>query len=227
MADLTRASGVPTASIKFYLREGLLHPGERTAPNQATYGESHLSRLRLIRALREVAGLGVETIRRLLRTIDDPHEDVLAVLGQVTDALLEPDGPPASRTPEQLAAEAGVERVFTILGWEVEPTSATRRRLADAALAMRDNCLPGAPIEMLIPYGQAVAPLARMEVEMSLGPGAQPSSGGGRDASLLTVVTGTILGEQILTAMRRAAHEHYAKLLERGKAGPKRAARRR
>jgi DNA-binding transcriptional MerR regulator len=51
MAELSRASGIPVATIKFYLREQLLPAGERTGPNQSRYGEEHLRRLRLIRGL--------------------------------------------------------------------------------------------------------------------------------------------------------------------------------
>ncbi|WP_346281659.1 MerR family DNA-binding transcriptional regulator, partial [Pseudonocardia sp.] len=32
MAELSARTGVPIPTIKFYLREGLLPPGERTSP---------------------------------------------------------------------------------------------------------------------------------------------------------------------------------------------------
>ena len=60
VAELSRRSGVSVASIKYYLREGLLPPGELTSPNQAHYDEEHLRRLRLVRALLDVGGLTVE-----------------------------------------------------------------------------------------------------------------------------------------------------------------------
>jgi DNA-binding transcriptional MerR regulator len=37
IAELSRRSGVSVPTIKYYLREGLLPPGERTSPNQALY----------------------------------------------------------------------------------------------------------------------------------------------------------------------------------------------
>lgn len=40
MAELSSSSGVPIPTIHFYLREGLLPPGERTSPNQAHYDDS-------------------------------------------------------------------------------------------------------------------------------------------------------------------------------------------
>src|SRR2546430_15817976 len=45
ISDLSRQTGVPTATIKFYLREHLLPPGAMTARNQADYGSGHLRRV--------------------------------------------------------------------------------------------------------------------------------------------------------------------------------------
>ena len=39
MAELSRSSGVPVATIKDYLREGLLPPGTATSATRAEYGE--------------------------------------------------------------------------------------------------------------------------------------------------------------------------------------------
>ena len=75
MAELSRRSGVPTGTIKYYLREGLVPPGEATAPNQAEYGQQHLDRLDLIRALREAAGLPIATIARVFAAMDRHQED--------------------------------------------------------------------------------------------------------------------------------------------------------
>jgi DNA-binding transcriptional MerR regulator len=53
MAELSRSSGVPVATIKYYLREGLLPPGAATSATRAEYDEAHLRRLRLTRALED------------------------------------------------------------------------------------------------------------------------------------------------------------------------------
>ncbi|MET1074743.1 MAG: MerR family transcriptional regulator, partial [Umezawaea sp.] len=50
MAELSAESGVPVATIKYYLREGLVPAGELTSPNQAQYQARHLQRLKLVRA---------------------------------------------------------------------------------------------------------------------------------------------------------------------------------
>jgi DNA-binding transcriptional MerR regulator len=225
MADLSRRSGVSIASIKFYQREGLLQPGHRTAPNQATYSEIHVRRLRLIRALRDIAGLGIETIRKILATLDDPDQPLFALLGAVTNAVLEADGPQPQRTAAQVEAEAAIERLFGQLGWEVSAGSAARSHLADTFIAFRETCLPGATVEMLIPYAKAVESLARFEVEFSMS-SPQPRQEGvsqreATEAALEIVVAGTILGEQAMTALRRAAHEHFCRLLLGGGTEPR------
>lgn len=70
MSDLSRRSGVSIATIKFYLREGLLRPGVPTGRNQAIYTEAHLERLALIRTLVTVGGLSLATVHEVLDAVD-------------------------------------------------------------------------------------------------------------------------------------------------------------
>src|SRR2546429_1914232 len=58
ISDLSRQTGVPTATIKFYLREHLLPPGAMTARNQADYGSEHLRRVRVLPARRPPRPVG-------------------------------------------------------------------------------------------------------------------------------------------------------------------------
>src|SRR6476659_10282813 len=87
MKELSEASGVPVATIKFYLRERLLPAGERTHPNQSLYNDAHLRRIRLIRALIEVGGLSVATARGVIAIIDLPGQSVHNVLGLAQHAM--------------------------------------------------------------------------------------------------------------------------------------------
>ncbi|RXZ48000.1 MerR family transcriptional regulator, partial [Agromyces binzhouensis] len=91
ISGLADASGVAVATIKFYLREGLLHPGVATSATQATYDDSHVRRLRLIRALTGPVGLSVQQARTILTLVDDPGDDLYASLGRAVGAL-----PPAT-----------------------------------------------------------------------------------------------------------------------------------
>jgi DNA-binding transcriptional MerR regulator len=84
LAELSRRSAVSIATIKYYLRSGLLPPGERITATQADYGEHHLHRLRLIRALIGVGCLPVSVTKEILDAItaeqDDPDQVIAKVL---------------------------------------------------------------------------------------------------------------------------------------------------
>src|SRR5690606_6116451 len=134
IGELSRRSGVPLATIKFYLREGVLPPGERTAPNQARYGPEHLRRLRLVRALVEVGGLGVDAGKTVVAALaaDLPLHEVLGAAHRALSA--------APRLPDDEAAAAALADVGAFLaarGWQVAPDAPSRHDLARVLLALR------------------------------------------------------------------------------------------
>ncbi|MFF3036107.1 MerR family transcriptional regulator [Streptomyces rubiginosohelvolus] len=116
LSELSERSGVSTATIKYYLREGLLPAGLRVSATQAEYDESHLRRLRLVRALIQVGRLPVATAREVLTHVDDESLGRTIRLGAALWAL--PHGPsPDEDAPETAAARAHVTELLTELGW--------------------------------------------------------------------------------------------------------------
>src|SRR3954447_19100510 len=91
IAELSATTGVPVPTIKYSLRERLLPPGERSAPNQASYGEPHVRRLRLIRAMIEIGGVPVAGVREVLRAVDATDTPVNHMLGEAHYALMDRD----------------------------------------------------------------------------------------------------------------------------------------
>src|ERR687889_297602 len=87
ISELARRAGVPVATVKYYLREGLLPPGERTGATRARYGEEHVERLRLVRALLGPGGLSIARARAVLAAVDSPDTSVHAALGAAHRAL--------------------------------------------------------------------------------------------------------------------------------------------
>src|SRR3989304_3773386 len=85
ISELSRHAGVSVPTIKYYIREGLLPPGAKAAPNQAQYADEHLQRLKLIRVLREVGGLRVDAIKTVLAALE--QRPGLEVVGMVHSAL--------------------------------------------------------------------------------------------------------------------------------------------
>ncbi len=76
MAELALRSGVSRETIHFYLREGLLPRPRKAGRTVAYYDEEHLSRLKLIRTLREEKYLPLAVIRRLLDSPNAAERDV-------------------------------------------------------------------------------------------------------------------------------------------------------
>src|SRR3954462_15423268 len=87
ISELSRTSGVPVPTIKYYLREHLLPPGRATAATQAEYGQAHIQRLRLIRALAEVGRMPLATVRWVLQVVESGAEATAAAVGAAHDSL--------------------------------------------------------------------------------------------------------------------------------------------
>jgi DNA-binding transcriptional MerR regulator len=201
ISELSRVSGVPVPTIKYYLREGLLPPGSPTAPNQADYGEAHLHRLRLVRALMEVGGLGVSAVRAVLDAIADDRLPMRSVVSLAHRALGPP--PDSGQVPEEVArARAEVDRFLEDLGWQVSQEAPARRSLADALVALwRLGRDVGA--EVFRPYAAAADELAAFEL-------ATVPTGAPRAETVERVVVGTVVFEAALTALRRLAQANHA-----------------
>ena len=50
IGQLAKEGGVPTSTVRYYERIGLLHPNDRTGGNYRVYSDTALERLRFIRA---------------------------------------------------------------------------------------------------------------------------------------------------------------------------------
>ncbi|WP_308467836.1 MerR family transcriptional regulator [Rathayibacter soli] len=87
ISELATTSGVTVPTIKYYLREHILMAGVVVSATQADYGTEHLRRLRLIRALSDVAGLPLQKIKIVLALIEDPGDDLFETLGRAITAL--------------------------------------------------------------------------------------------------------------------------------------------
>lgn len=201
IAELSKTSGTSIPSIKFYLREGLLPAGTPTGRNQAEYAEAHVKRLRLIRALIDVGGLTVAAARDVLTAVDTTDVPDFFLMG-ITHYSLDR---PARREPDQPAWQAARREVMDLVrerGWQVEDESPNFDRAADAVAAMRE--LGQDDLLALLPtYAEAAQHMAVQEVDLVIARGepAQMVEG---------VVTGTILGEALLNAMRRLAQQDAA-----------------
>ena len=119
ISELSAATGVTVPSIKYYVREGLLPAGELTSANQASYGESHVERLTLIRALLDVGGLPIATAKQVLAAIDTPGLPLTWVFGVAQHAVS--DVSLYAPVEGQTEGTREVQRVIAQRGWHVSP----------------------------------------------------------------------------------------------------------
>ena len=66
IGELAKAAGVPTSTLRYYERAGLLRPRARTPSNYRLYQDEDLKRLHFIRAA-QATGFTLEDVTKLLR----------------------------------------------------------------------------------------------------------------------------------------------------------------
>lgn len=71
IGELSRTSGCPIETIRYYEKVGLLPPPVRSAGGHRIYSEAHLSRLVFIRQNREL-GFPLADIRELMTLAENP-----------------------------------------------------------------------------------------------------------------------------------------------------------
>jgi len=193
ISELSSQTGVPVATIKFYLREHLLHEGVRTSATQAQYDESHVARLRLIRALLGPAGLSVAAAHRVIQAIEEPPGSLHELLGVAAAAI--------ARSSDSTDGLSRVHELMRRWGWRIDQKDyRTHAALEDALRALDD-----AGVELaegtLDFYRDHMRQIAQFEIDNV--PTDSPT------AAVRYVVLGTILIEPLILALRRLA-EHEA-----------------
>jgi DNA-binding transcriptional MerR regulator len=198
IAELSRRSGVPVPTIKYYMREGLVPQGERTRPNQANYDESHLRRLRLARALVDVGGLPVAVAHDVLQMLDDRRSSLHDLLGKAQYAAT-PRRETDTDTEEWRQAEEDVRTLIAERGWVIRPGGPALLSLTETVALLR-RLGQESYLKLLGGYADAAERVANEEVAHVV---AQPDI----ESMAEVVVIGTVLGDALLAALRRLAQE--------------------
>ncbi|WP_030616401.1 MerR family transcriptional regulator, partial [Streptomyces sclerotialus] len=196
IGELSRRSGVAVPTIKYYVREGLLPAGRLTSPNQADYDEAHERRLRLVRGLLEVGGLSVSAVREVLAAVEDTGRPVHDVLGSAHKSLT----PPQGAEPEELAsAREAVAALVERRGWRPESADHPAGEALARALATLRGLGHGGFEEVLDVYADACERIAAADM-------AYVAGAADMERLVEGVVVGTVIGDAVLSAMRRMAH---------------------
>lgn len=85
MSELVEASGVPGATIKHYLREGLLPEPIKTSRNMAWYRLETVERIEVIKRLQEERFMPLKAIRAVLAEDPDQAKALLEVEDRIID----------------------------------------------------------------------------------------------------------------------------------------------
>ncbi|MEV7688737.1 MerR family transcriptional regulator [Streptomyces bungoensis] len=200
LAELSARSGVSTATIKYYLREGLLHPGRRVTATQAEYDEEHLRRLRLVRAMIQVGRIPVNSAREVLAALGDEELGPGERLGTAVWAL--PHGPaPDEADPATESARHTADALLDRLGWARDKAGAAcgpaYGMLVTAITALARLGYPCA-VDDLAPYARAAEAIAVSDLDV-VERYATP------DEQVEAAVALTVLYEPVLLSLRRLA----------------------
>lgn len=209
MSVLARLSGVPAATIKHYVREGLLPEPERTSRNMAYYDVALVPRIKRIKELQRSRFLPLKVIRDVLDAGDAPSED--ETIGAAIARVLSHGGTGDRRTRAQLV-ESGVPteqlrfledaRLVQAIerdgeeGFEGEDLEILRVLGAARKAGLDASMLP---VEIVAEYAAAVRALVRAELRL-FREGVVPRAGD--DLAELTE-TATTLSERLVVLIRR------------------------
>ncbi len=209
MSVLARMSGVPAATIKHYVNEGLLPEPTRTSRNMAYYDVSLVPRIQQIKELQRTRFLPLKVIKDVLdeSQLGSADETMTAAIARVMaqGSLTE------IRTREELLA-AGMPRgqldwlkqagvIVPVSGTKPESYAGDDLELLRVLGASRKAGITSEmlPITILGEYMQALQALVRAELRM-FREGVIPRAGG--DLPTLTEAA-TVLSEKLVVLLRR------------------------
>lgn len=192
ISALAERTGVSVATLKYYLREGLLMPGVATSATRATYAAEHVERVRLVRALIQTGGLSVAAVREVVGALASTPPSVTELLGTAHEAL---PAPGADHAEDRVVAD-----LLDALAWRVHADSVARHTLS-AALEAASAAGVSVTAEHLSRYAEAVETIAEVDLDVAA---AEPDL----SHMLHTVVVGTVMLDPVLSALRRLAQQH-------------------
>lgn len=198
LKELSTQSGVSAASIKYYLREGLLPAGEMVYATRAQYSARHVERLELIQALRRIVGLNIEQIRGLLRMADDgaPRLELLAAVQRV---VLELDT--YATASGEARTTTAADAVVHLRGWP--DSSSDARNALNAHLELMGNLKIPVTGELLDTYSKAMDDVAGLDIAATTAPESV-------DQLILTAAVGMHMHSKLLLRLLALAQASHA-----------------
>ncbi|MFH8222775.1 MULTISPECIES: MerR family transcriptional regulator [unclassified Streptomyces] len=212
LAELSARSGVSRATIKYYLREGLLPPGRRVTATEAEYDEEHLRKLRLVRALLQVGRIPVKSARDVLAVLADEDLDRNQRLGTAVWAL--PHGPaPDEDDPATETARRTAGALMERMGWgyadasgqtPAEAPAAPAYAMLVTAIATLSRLGYPCATDDLEPYARSMERIAVADLDLV-------ERYGTPDEQVEAAVALTVLYEPVVLSLRRLAESEESR----------------
>jgi DNA-binding transcriptional MerR regulator len=192
LGELARESGATTATLKFWMREGVLPSGELRNQTTAVYGQRHLDRIALIQTLRTEFDAPIAGIRELTALIDRPDAvplDIMEACQVIATGLA------VGEAHDEYAGIIG--ELHDRVGW-IRFDSLAAGALAHALAA---SARVGYPyrIEVLEEYARMLGPIAETDLGLI-----QPE--GTLDVMARNLLVAAAAQNRVLVAMNQLAH---------------------
>lgn len=192
LGELARETGATTATLKFWMREGVLPAGELRNQTTAVYGQRHLDRVALIQTLRAEFDASIAGIRELTSLIDRPDVPPLDVM-EACQVIATGLGPGAT----QGEYDGMIGELHDRLGW-LRIDSVAADVLTHALVASERVGFPYS-IEMLEEYARMLDPIAASDLDSI-----QPE--GTIDVMARNLLVAAAAQNRVLVAMNQLAH---------------------
>lgn len=193
LSDITTARRPPRRRCLGSCR--VLPAGEHIGYNSTEYNDSHVARLRLIRALIDSGGLSLATVGRVIAVIDDPSVSLPHTFGIAQQAVSRNNAPPSHSALDL------VRGVMRERGWATAPENPG---LLLTASVIDDLVRTGHTevTDQLSRYAEAMDLVAEADLDAV-------AASGDSDRTAETVVVGITLGDALLAGLRRIAQEAH------------------
>ncbi|MCI3928614.1 MerR family transcriptional regulator [Streptomyces sp. AN091965] len=168
ISELSQRTGVPVASIKYFRRQGLLPAGRATAATLAEYGEEHVQRLRLIKALTTLGGLSIAATGDVLAAVDraDSTDGTLRAISYALPVPVAqaPAGDEGREAAAEAAAAADAADLIAAMDWQVPDDSPHVQGLTTVLRELR-RLDANYRLDRLAAYGELARSIARLDLE--------------------------------------------------------------
>ena len=197
ISQLCDRAGITPSTLKYYVREGLVAEGARTGANQTSYDDSHLERVRLVRALIETGGLSISAARQVVAVLDSRVDSLAYAFEAAQHAL---DSPQPTHAAASDASRARIAQTVADRNWvssDDNPGLDIAARVLDGLAAIGFE----PPQSYLDAYAAAADTIAKADL-------ASLKTRDNPDSIAELMVVGTVLGDALLAGFRRLAQQN-------------------